>query len=282
MNLLIKNLCYLVILFVLVAVSANTAFAQGNSSANEEKTIEAQLRAFAEAYTNLPQSKNKANVLRYFSKEATSNIFVFNISGRSRVQNGDYKGFEAYLDNLLRTPGISLGYEIRDLLDIEVNGKVATLVYRVGYETKVPDGIWVKGNEIVTMALEKTGAEWKIVHYTIMQVEDEKLKGTCLCELFISEADDGEVVSKTTVPSGRSYNTRFDNFEFRTNGQEQMIKVQNKVYRRSAEGQLLYLDETENEEVTLGVSNSKKETVLMIIAESLYKDSCARLKTKSN
>ncbi|MEZ4828825.1 MAG: nuclear transport factor 2 family protein [Bacteroidia bacterium] len=276
MNLLIKTTFYLTLMACMIALAPARISAQ--SDAETEKMLANQLRAFVNAYTNLPNSKNKANVLKYFSKDATSNIFVFNISGLSRVTNGDYNGFEAYLDNLLRTPGITLGYEIADLLDVEVSGNVATLVYRVNYETKIPDGIWVKGKELVSMAMEKKGDEWKIVHYTFMQVEDEKLKGTCLCELFTADGEDGEVVAKTVVPSGRSYSTKFDNMEFRTTGSDQMIKVQDKYYKRAGTGKLLLIND--GEEVEVGVSNSKRETVIMII-ENLYKDSCARIKTKN-
>ncbi|MEZ4774110.1 MAG: nuclear transport factor 2 family protein [Bacteroidia bacterium] len=276
MNLLTKSMFYLVIMAATLFLKPITTVAQ--SDAETQKLLVAQLKAFAEAYVNLPNSKNKANVLRYFSKDATSNIFVFNISGVSRVSNGDYNGFEAYLDNLLRTPGIMLSYDIGNQVDVEVNGTVATLVYRVNYETKIPDGIWVKGKELVTMALEKKGTEWKIVHYTFMQVEDEKLKGTCLCELFTAEGEDGEVVAKTTVPSGRSYTTKFDNLEFRTTGSDQMIKVQDNYFRRAGTGKLLMVKD--GEEVEVGISNSKRETVLLVI-QALYKDSCARLKTKN-
>ncbi|MCB0851344.1 MAG: hypothetical protein KDD63_03810 [Bacteroidetes bacterium] len=265
---------YLIIAFLLIEPFS----LKSQSESEDKKTIENLLKDFGSAYVNLPQTKNKQNVLRFFNKDATSNIFVFNISGKSRVQNGDLKGFELYLDNILRSPGIELVYNIKDLTDIKIFGNLSTLVYRVEYETKVPDGIWVKGNEIVTMALEKKGGIWLIAHYTIMQVEDEKLKGTCLCELFISEEDDGEVVAKTTVPSGRSYSTKFDNFEFRTAEGDQVIKVKDQIYKRLKTGKVIAYEE--DEEVEIGVSNSKKETVLMIIGDHLYKDSCARLKTK--
>lgn len=276
MNLLTKSMFYLVMMAAIFILRPTPVAAQ--SDVETQKLLIAHLKSFAEAYVNLPNSKNKANVLRYFSKDATSNIFVFNISGVSRVSNGDYNGFEAYLDNLLRTPGITLTYEIGNQVDVEVTGNVATLVYRVNYETKIPDGIWVKGKELVTMAFEKKGEEWKIVHYTFMQVEDEKLKGTCLCELFSADGEEGEVVAKTTVPSGRSYTTKFDNLEFRISGSDQMIKVQDNYFRRAGTGKLLMIKD--GEEVEVGISNSKRETVLLVI-QTLYKDSCARLKTKN-
>ena len=248
MNFFSNPLCYLFI----VLVMAGPFSLQGQNDSDDAKAIEKHLQDFSAAYSNLPQTKNKQNVLRFFSKDATSNLFIFNISGRSRVQNGDYKSFESYLDNVLRSSAeFRLLYNITDLVDVNVSGSVATLVYRVDYETKVPDGIWVKGNEIVTMAMEKKAGKWLIVHYTIMQVEDEKLKGTCLCELFISEEDDGEVVSKTTIPSGRNYSTKFDNFEFRTTDGDQIIKVKDRIYQRRKDGRVLTYDD--DEEIQIGI-----------------------------
>jgi ketosteroid isomerase-like protein len=279
MKLSFSTLCYRLFLALLLVgplgLSAQSTMSEQEKS--DQKTLEQRLRAFTEAYANLPTSKNKQSVLQYFHPEATSNIFVFNISGRSRVRNSDLKEFSAFMDNLLRASELSINYDLVEVVDIDVHGPLATLVYKVDYEIKEEGGIWVKGKETVTMAWEKIRGEWKIVHYTFMQIEDEKLKGTCLCELFISEAEDGEVVSKTTVPSGQSYTTKFNNFEFRTAGGEQVIKTEGRIYKRLRNGKLVRLTE-DGDEVEIGIADSKKDAVLMIISKDLYGDSCTRLK----
>ena len=119
-----------------------------------------------------------------------------------------------------------------------------------------------------------------IVHYSIVQIEDEKLKGTCVCELFVGEGDDAEVVSKTTVPSGRSYSSKFDNFVFRTTESgDWIIKSPTRTFKRLASGQLVEMT-ADGDTEELGIPQNKKETVLMILSEGLYKDSCARIKLK--
>ena len=265
------------VLLLLGSLSLVAQPAMSEQEKADAKLLEQRLKDFVEAYANLPTSKNKQSVLKYFHPEATSNIFVFNITGQSRVRNSNLKEFEAFMDNLLRASELNINYDLIEIVDIEVHGPLATLVYKVNYEIKEEGGIWVKGKETVTMAMEKNRGEWKIVHYTFMQIEDEKLKGTCLCELFISEAEDGEVVSKTTVPSGQSYTTKFNNFEFRTAGGEQVIKTEGKIYKRLRNGKLVRLTE-DGEEVEIGVADSKKDAVLMIISKELYSDSCTRLK----
>ncbi|MEO1451319.1 MAG: nuclear transport factor 2 family protein [Bacteroidota bacterium] len=262
-----------------------TFFFTFGAQAQVDPAVEKELRTFIESfardYTNLPTSKNKQNVLKYFSPEARSNLYVFNISGRSRVQNSDTKGFEAYLDNILRSSGLTLKYEVGEMHVTHAKNGIATLMYTVEYETKQEDGIWVKGAETVTMALEKKNKAWQIVHYTILQIEDEKLKGTCLCELFAAadDAEDGEVVAKTTIPSGRSYATKFDNFEFRSAGKDQIIKTGGNMYKRLSSGELVVVED--DEETQIGIATGKRDVVLTIILEHLYKDSCARLKSKA-
>ena len=96
---LINKIALQVLTFALL-LSSGQLIAQDN--ADDRKVLEDMLYEFAEAYGSLPQTKNVESVLQFFSKDATSNIFVFNISGKSRVQN--YKttvGFEAYMNKKL-------------------------------------------------------------------------------------------------------------------------------------------------------------------------------------
>lgn len=270
---------YFTVVFLLFGLGA-TATVQAQDTAPDAEALTARLNSFVEAYQNLTSTKNKQAVLEHFHPEATSNIYVFNISGKSRVGNSTVNGFESYMDNLLRSSNILNVYQLIGEPTINQFGDIATVTYKVNYEIKVEDGIWVKGNEVVTLALEKVDEKWLIVHYNIIQVEDEKLKGTCICELFLGEGEDAEVVSKTTVPSGRSYTSKFDNFVFRTTESgEWVIKSPTRTFRRLTTGQLV---ETmaDGENMVLGIPNSKKETVLMILTEGLYKESCARIKLK--
>ncbi|MDX1907214.1 MAG: nuclear transport factor 2 family protein [Bacteroidia bacterium] len=256
-------------------------FTQGYAQTEAEikKELETFLNSFAQDYANLPKTRNKQAVLRHFSPEALSSLYIFNISGKARVTQSDYAGFEAYLDNVIRSVGIYIGYEIVELHVTHATSSIAVLTYKVNYETKEEDGIWVKGNETVTMALEKRAGQWVVVNYTIVQVEDEKLKGVCLCEIFSAATpEDGEVVVKTTIPSGRSYSNKFDNFEFKTVGSDQLIRVGDYAFKRLASGIVLAV--VDGEEIQLGVSANKRETVLTIIEKYLYRDSCTRLKVK--
>ena len=274
-----KNLSYRrLFLIMMLMTGIGVSNIQAQDDAEAEEVLRNKLTEFVQAYQNLIPTKNKQAVLQHFDPEATSNIYVFNISGKSRSVNSNVKGYEAFMDKLLLAPNVTNVYELAGEPLINVSGDVATITYKVNYEIKEEDGIWVKGNEVVTLSLEKRNSKWLIVHYTIVQIEDEKLKGTCICELFLGEGEDAEVVSKTIVPSGRSYSTKFDNFLFRTTESgDWVIKSPQRTFKRMASGQLVEVL-SDGDTVELGVPASKKETVLMILREGLYKDSCARIK----
>ncbi|MEL6256511.1 MAG: nuclear transport factor 2 family protein [Bacteroidota bacterium] len=273
---LINKIALQVLTFALLLCSGQL-IAQDN--ADDRKVLENMLYEFAEAYGSLPQTKNVESVLQFFSKDATSNIFVFNISGKSRVQN--YKttvGFEAYMNKIIASEGITFKYDVTDVVDITVGNGIASVVYKVDYEIKEADGLWVKGKETVTLALEKKKGDWVIEHYTFIQMEDEKLKGTCLVEMYVGDTNAESIVTRTVVPNGRSYDSKFDNFEFRSIEGDWVIKVQDNLYKRLKTGPLYQISEDGEEEI--GAPTSKKATIMMIIEDSLYEDSCARLKVK--
>ncbi|MEM7657921.1 MAG: hypothetical protein AAF399_17480 [Bacteroidota bacterium] len=266
----------LIALFVLGLVPPQESFAQDEKATQTE--LEAFLDNFAKDYANLPKSKNIQSLLKYFDEKAKSNIFSFGISGQSRVSNSDIPGFESYLKSIIRASEINLTYDIQDIYHTYTTSTFASLSYSLNYETKETNGIWVKGVETVMMALEKSNDQWKIVHYSIIQVEDEKLKGTCLCEIFLTEEADGEVVTKTTIPDGRSYSKKFNNFEFKTIEGEWLIRAGDDSFKRRANGEMVMLNG--EEETKLGIANSRREAVLIILKERIYADSCARLQTK--
>ncbi len=251
-------------------------FAQ--NGANIEQELKTLIESFATNYESLPQTKSKQSVLKFVEKDLTFSIFVLTISGSSRAQRGNYAGFEGYLDNVLRAEIETLKYDVSNIRVTQYSETNGTVVYSVNYETKQVDGLWVKGKETVTMALEKVDGTWKIAFYNIIQVEDEKLKGTCWCEIFASQSKEGQLVVKTTIPSGRSYTTHYDNFDFKSVNGETLISTGSYSFKRLNSGQLVALEN--GEEIELGMVQNRRESVLAVIRNYIYKDSCARLKVK--
>lgn len=267
----------LILVFALLAglfVQPLSVKAQGQADIEAELT--AMVENFAKDYVALPNTKNADRVIGYMDESLTYSIFVLTISGRSRAQRGSYENWSTYIRSLIRVDLEELRYDVSNIHVPQYSEKNGTVTYNVSYETKEADGLWVKGKETVTMAMEKKDGDWKVVFYNIVQVEDEKYKGTCLCEIFASQSEGGEMVVKTTIPSGRSYTTKFDNFEFRSSNGETMIKTSESVFRRLGNGKVVAIEQ--DEEIELGMAQNKRDIVLTIVRDYLYKDSCARLR----
>lgn len=274
----IYRLAYSLLVACLLSFPAAT-YAQ-SSKAAVEQSIKDHINSFAEAYEKLPDSKDKATVLNHFSKDLKSNIFYFSISGRSRITNSDLDGFDTYLTKVANSQEATIKYQIKEFPYIRFSGGQAVAVVKFSYEVKEKEGIWVKGEEMATYALRKRGSNWLIVHMTVMGMEDEKLKGSCLCELFVEEGKSTGVVAKTIVPSGRSYSTHYNDFDFRLVDGDWMIKTGNKLYKWKESGEVRRMDPG-GKSVLVATSGSKKETVVKILSDDLYKENCANIKLKS-
>lgn len=274
----LKGLIYPLLLLPLILPAQNA------NTEETEKLLDGYVRDFAKAYANLPESKDKSSVLKYFSKRMQSTIFYFSVSDNVRMSNSGFDGFSGYLNQLMTTEGMEIDYEVSEVLQNYVNEDVATVVAVVKYELQQADGFHVKGQETVTFAWKKIGGEWQIVHFTVMGTEDQKLRGTCLCEIFSSSGD--EYVVRTTVPNGRSYTTGFSEFETRKAGEDIFIKVKsdNAVFKLTKDGEVWHQDGTSNaidkvnEVSRIGKAGGVKGAILLVIKHHIYPGNCTSIK----
>lgn len=258
--------------------------AQDANNEETQKLLEGYVNDFATAYAKLPESKDKSSVLKFFSKRMQSTIFYFSVSDNVRMNNSGFEGFSGYLNQLMTTEGMEIKYAVTGILQNYVNQDVATVVATIGYELQQADGFHVKGQETVTFAWKKINGEWQIVHFTVMGTEDEKLRGTCLCEIFSSSGD--EYVVRTTVPNGKSYNTGFNEFETRKAGEDIFIKVKsdNAVFKLTSDGEVWLQDGTNNavdkmnEVSRIGKAGGVKGAILLVIKHHIYPGNCTSIK----
>ncbi|MEM6263866.1 MAG: nuclear transport factor 2 family protein [Bacteroidota bacterium] len=245
--------------------------------------INEQLTGFAKAYSSVNETKDKNSVLKYISPNARTTIFYFSISDKVRVTNSSYDGFAKYLEKVIATENLQISYEIEEVLYTSVNGDVGSSVAKVNYELMEENGFHTKGSEIVTMAWKRTPQGWKIVHFTVLGTEDEKLRGTCLCEVFASKGS--EYVVRTTVPDGRSYETSFNDFEVYNSKGGRYIKANKQdMFVLTEQGEVWLVDRSNigdngPERVKkLGSAKEDKGAILLIIKSHLYPDKCSSVK----
>ena len=270
-------------LFLTIAaflIGFSSAFAQDDAA--EKKRIEGIVKAFAKEYEGITKASSTEKLLSFVAPNLRSTNVMASVTGRMNVTNADFNDFAGYLDQLRGDKGLKMTYKIKDILDVNVRGNVASVVYTVDYSNKKDSYLLSKGQENVTMTLYKKGDVWKIVHFNFVNIEDEKEHGPCLCELFV--ASTGNYVAKTIVPGGKSYQTIMNNFEFRKEGKERMIRIEGNIYKWADGGDVSLVSASSSREnaskAVLGNGATPEEAIMIIIENVMYKDNCTDFKVR--
>jgi len=273
-----KTSCFALLLFTFLSLFPLFVNAQDDEATAAEKadeeTLKGILQNFTTAYGKLTETKEIGSVMKYFSRELTSTLVSYDVGDHVRVLHNSYQDFADYLKKVVRAPGLGITYDVKDVLRVQVKGEIGVVVYVVNYAITRDGEKWSSGTETVTMTFKKQGSEWRIIHNTIIAVEDEKLKGTCSCEIY--ESGTGDYVAKTTVPNGSQYSTALKNFDFTLEGDVQVITVEGQAFTWDKERNVFAKDSEEK----IGVAPNKEDVVLLIIKRKLYADTCTRIRVK--
>lgn len=263
----------LLLVIVLSFFSLNTVSAQED----EKQKIKELIKSFAKAYEGITDANDSDVVLKYVSLSLRSTNVSANLFGRLSIEQGTYETFRDYLEKIRGADGLKIDYKIKDIVNIDVRGNVASATYLVEYTFKKDGSLWNKGNETVSMAFTKENNEWKIIFFNFIGIEDERNRGACLCELFV--ANTGNYVAKTVVPAGKSYSTTLNNFEFKNEGEMRLIKIEGKVYEWSKEGDIRLRGGVNSRssadlEVLVSGAKTSEDAVKGIISKVMFKDNC--------
>ncbi|MCS7019540.1 MAG: hypothetical protein RMJ87_10635 [Cytophagales bacterium] len=262
------------------------------AAATPKKVVESELRklttTFVETYGKFTQTKDKAAVLKFMYEKVSASLFNANISGKYRVFSGDYQAFDEYLTKLANAENLNLVYKLTGIAAEYTSDDIGSVVYTADYQMEREGSVWEKGIEQVTLVFKKFGNDWKIVYYNTINIEDEKLRGDCFCELF--ESKPGNFVAKTTVPGGRGYNEDLQTFEFLQKPEGRVIRSGNQVYLWAESGEISYTPQRDAKTnpttispaaITLSKAVADKEQAIMLILQEVnYKESCANIKMR--
>ncbi|MGF1534668.1 MAG: nuclear transport factor 2 family protein [Bernardetiaceae bacterium] len=269
-----------VLIFVLALIHG-FAFSQVNREAfsDDEKQLEILLKSFAEAYAKVGQTKDAKTVLAHMHPKVSATLVSANVNQSIKVIESDYEGFKSYIASIIRAEGVQIDYKLTDILRVYARGTIGVVAYVVEYTNKKDGAIWAKGSETVTLTFKKIDDAWKIIHYTVVSVEDEKNRGACLCEIFAGGSND--YVVKTTVPAGRSYETSLNNFEFRTAPvNAHQIRVGDATYHWQASGELWRTDAKGERTTKMGRAVNHNEVIMAVVRQDLFAENCAQIKVK--
>lgn len=255
----------------------------------EAMALKVKFTDFIEAYSNIEKTKDVSKVLKHVSNDVISTLVSFDLTGKMNILYSDYKGFATYLDKLTTTDNLAVNYNLENIDKIYVSGNLAIIVYGVSYENKRGGQIWSKGFENVTLTYKKIAGEWKIVQYVVTQMEDEKTKVACICELTV-ENNAQDFVMKTTIPSGRSYITELNPVGFMFPDGGKMIVIGEKYYKWLPSGDINYMEEPVGESTTpketkiasVTDQNDRQKAVETILTQHYYKAVCNEVEIKAS
>lgn len=272
-----------IVLGLLSVLAAPQVSAQSLGQNDTEELLKQYVREFCTAYTNLPETKDPSSVMRHVAKTARSAIFYFGMADNIRNFTSSYDGFAKYMERIANNEEMDINYEVAKFLHVQVDSNVASTVFMVDYELQESGGFHAKGTEIVNFAWKKQkSGDWKVVYFTVMGIEDEKLRGTCLCEVFSSRGQD--FVVRTTVPNGRSYDNGFHEFSTVKTGTDTYIKAPDNVYfKLTGTGEVWELAPGEKPAKAemvkrLGRAGEVKGAILLIVKSHIYPNNCTSIK----
>jgi hypothetical protein len=248
-------------------------------SQSAEAVVERLVKDYARAYENITKTRDKQSVLRYVSKDLFSTIIKSNVVDNFGLIQSSYADFDNYLEQILRTDGMQVKYQIKDVLRSKARGKSAVVVCEVAVEVSSKGEIWNRGTELTTFTLKEFKDGWKILNFNVVSLEEEQNKGTCLTEIF--QARSGDYMVKTIVPQGSTYNNNVNNFEFNPGNGIIYISLDGEnSYSWLRDGPITKLASGNEPERVIGPAIDEFEAVLNIIKLDLYKDNCLNFKTR--
>lgn len=245
----------------------------------EEETLRGIAQSFVETYTKFSQTKDKKSILDFMSEKVSAMLVNTNIQGTVQPFSSDYAGLVTYLDKLIDNEEVTLDYKLAQIARVAVVGEIGTVFYDAEYNIQRSGEYWSKGFETVYLVFKKEKGIWKIIHYTTLTIEDEKLRGDCYCEFFTSVGKG--YIARTTIPSGKSYEAKLNTFAFADNkvtveGRVFEWRNRTEVYGRGANNAA----GVAAEETLLGMAKTEEEVIAVILRENLYHSNCANIKIR--
>lgn len=267
---------------LLFSVAVVMAFQTGGFSESTESTEAVLVRLvkdYARAYENITRTRDKQSVLQYVSKDLFSTIIKSNVVDNFGLIQSSYADFEGYLEQILRTEGMTVKYEIKEVLRSRARGKSGVVVCEVGVQVASKGEVWNKGTEITTFTLKQFKDGWKILNFNVVALEEEQNKGTCLTEIF--KARSGDYMVKTIVPQGSTYSNNVNNFEFNPGNGIIYISIDGEnSYSWLRDGPITKLANGNEPDRVIGPAIDEYEAVLNIVKLDLYSANCLNFKTK--
>ncbi|MBX2843389.1 MAG: nuclear transport factor 2 family protein [Flammeovirgaceae bacterium] len=176
----------------------------------EEDALASLVKESSKALADYQSTKNKTGVLKYFHEKMVIDFTFISVNGRVRNERISYEEFSTHLD-VFSHERMGRTHDI-EVFKTFVNQDIGVVNYTEDYEVTFGEEVLTKGSQVITATAKKFGNTWKIIRITVVEMESEKFKGSCLCELYEGTSATGNFITKTTVPGGKNYTSNMNHF----------------------------------------------------------------------
>ncbi|MBT29684.1 MAG: hypothetical protein CMO01_08470 [Thalassobius sp.] len=260
-------------LLIPVLLFVTTLFAGSNPE--EEAALNSLILSSTKELSDYHKTKNKSAVLRHFHEKMVIDFTYISISGKVRTERIDFNEMAAHLEEIAHNK-MGSTHDV-EIMRTFVTGDIGVVSFTEDYEMKYGNEVLNKGSQLVTATAKKFGHEWKIIRMTVVEVENEKIKGTCLCELYSGEGTTGNYIAKTTAPGGKSYNSEMMHFSFRKEDRvKTIVKMEDTTYLWENSFAIWTTNHNGDKEKQVGQAASEAEVIKHLIGIE-FKDHCTEL-----
>lgn len=245
----------------------------------DKAALEKLILSSTKAMSDYNKTKNKSAVLKHFHEKMLIDFTYISISGKVRNERIDFNEFAAHLDEISHGK-MGFTHDV-EIMRTYITGGIGVVSLTEDYEIKYNNEILNKGSQLITTTAKKFGTQWKIIRMTVIEVENEKLKGTCLCELFTGkENQGGDLIAKVTSPGGKSYNSDMFNFSFKKeNKVKTIVKMEDVTYAWENSFAIWTTDADGNKIKQIGQGASESEVVKLLVSKE-FTDHCTDFKIR--
>lgn len=245
---------------------------------DDKEALEKLILSSTKAMSDYNKTKNKSEVLKYFHNKMLIDFTYISISGKVRNERIDFNEFAAHLDEISHGK-MGFTHDV-EIMRTYITSGIGVVNLTEDYEIKYNNEILNKGSQLITTTAKKFGTQWKIIRMTVIEVENEKLKGTCLCELFTGKGNQGDFVAKVTSPGGKSYNSDMFNFSFtKENRVKTIVKMEDVTYTWENSFAIWTTDADGNKIKQIGQGASESEIVKLLVSKK-FTDHCTDFKIR--
>ena len=244
----------------------------------DKEALEKLILDSTKSLSDYHKSKNKSAVLKHFHEKMLIDFTYISIAGKVNNERIDYNEFAAHLDEISHGK-MGFTHDV-EILRTYITGDIGVVSLTEDYEMKYKDEVLNKGSQLITTTAKKFGNEWKIIRMTVIEVENEKLKGTCLCELYSGQGPKGAMIAKVTSPGGKNYNSDMFNFNFtKENKVKTLVEMEDVKYSWENSFSIWTVDADGNKVKQVGNAASEGDVVKLLVSQK-FKDHCTDFKIR--